>query len=150
MSATTRPWVYLTVLLIGLGILMLPSVGMAQSSSPPADSSAHAAAVDRVVKTFEEGAPKTLFASAAERVDLNVLGSRSYYSRSQAFYVVRDYFRHHPPRSFDVERTAQADASLFVMGIYRHDQADTPVRVMVRFDEGSTTWIFHELRIQVE
>jgi len=49
-----------------------------------------------------------------------------------------------------VERTAQADASLFVMGIYRHDQADTPVRVMVRFDEGSTTWIFHELRIQVE
>lgn len=138
----------LIALLLGTALLGLPHLGMAQSS-PSADSSAHAEAVDRVVQTFEKGTPETLFASAAERVELSVLGSRSYYSRSQAFYVIRDYLRQHAPRSFAIDRTAEADASLFVMGIYHHDQADTPVRVMVRFDEGSTAWVFHELRIEV-
>lgn len=137
------------MLFIGLGMLF-PSISTAQSSSPPPDSSAHAAAVDRVTTTFEDGSPETLFAAAAERIDLSVLGSRSYYSRSQAFYVVRDYFRQHAPRSFTIDRTTNTESSLFIMGTYHHNQADAPVRVVVRFDEGSTAWIFHELRIGVE
>ncbi len=100
------------------------------------------------MQAFEEGMPEALFTPAADRIDVSLLGSRSYYSQSQAFYVMRDYFRHHAPRSFSVDRTAEADASLFVMGTYHHAQADTPVYVMVRFDEGTTTWVLHEVRIE--
>lgn len=108
----------------------------------------HAPAVHRVVNTFEEGAPEQLFTPAAERIDVSLLGSRSYYSRSQAFYVMRDYFRHHAPRAFAVNRTARADASLFVMGTYHHAQSDAPVHVMVRFDQHDTAWMLREVRVE--
>jgi hypothetical protein len=131
------------------GVLPSPASGQSADASPE-DSTRHAA-VKRVVQTFEEGAPETLFNPAAERIDVSLLGSRSYYSQSQAFYVMRDYFRQHAPRAFTVNRTAQAETSLFVMGTYHHAQADAPVYVMVRFDTHdvarNAAWVFHEVRI---
>jgi hypothetical protein len=137
---------HLLLLLVGL-LGSMPYTATAQHTSP-ADSSAHQTAIHRVMQAFEEGMPEALFTPAADRIDVSLLGSRSYYSQSQAFYVMRDYFRHHAPRSFSVDRTAEADASLFVMGTYHHAQADTPVYVMVRFDEDATTWVLHEVRIE--
>ena len=146
--AAVRP-LALAALLVGTG----PALALAQDAeSALADSTEHSEAVHRVVQAFEEGTPETLFAPSAERIDVSVLGSRSYYSRSQAFYVMRDYFRQHAPRAFAVSRTAQAETSLFVMGTYHHAQADAPVRVMVRFDARNTSqdtaWIFREVRIE--
>ena len=126
----------------------VPAASWAQSSLP--DSVDTAPAVDRVTTAFQHGDPEALFATAADRVELSLLGSRSFYSASQGFYVMRNFLRQHPPKQFAVQRTAWADDSFFVMGHFQHTRADGPVRVIVRFDSDPPHWILHELRVEAE
>ena len=136
------------VVLCLLSIVYWHTPTLAQSAPP--DSMDTDPAVERVTTAFEHGNPESLFATTADRVELSLLGSRSYYSSSQGFYVLRDFLRQHPPKQFAVQRTAWADASFFVMGRYHHTRADAPVRVIVRFDSDPPDWILHELRVESE
>lgn len=127
-----------------------PAMQAKAQGSPSLDSLHTETAVDRVASAFKNGDADPLFGVTAERIDLNLLGSRSYYSRSQASYVLRDFFRHHRPTDFVIERSVEADASLFVMGVFHHDRADRPAQVMVRFEQGAESWVLHELRIEAD
>ncbi|MEM9996969.1 MAG: DUF4783 domain-containing protein, partial [Bacteroidota bacterium] len=87
--------------LVALGLAMT-----ATSVSAPAGADLQegpSAADSLLVPQFEEafgaGDAETLLRDAATRVELSLFGRASFYSRTQALFVMRDFFRRYPPEA---------------------------------------------------
>ncbi|MEF8816345.1 MAG: DUF4783 domain-containing protein [Salinibacter sp.] len=141
------------VLLFGLG--GAPSVAQGQ----PADSIATVsdsttegppAVARRVATAFSDGDARRLLTPSADRVEISLFGNRTFYSSSQAVYVLREFFRRHTPGRFVVGDVTEAGASYFVRGEYEEARRVRRHRVYVRLDQpdGEELWNLHELRIE--
>ncbi len=143
------------VVLLVIGIGGAPSVGRGQ----PADSTASgpgstiedtSAVARRVATAFAEGNARRLLTPSADRVEISLFGNRTFYSSSQAVYVLREFFRRHPSGRFAVGDVMEAGTSFFVRGEYEEARMARRHHVYVRLDQpqGKDLWNLHEVRIE--
>lgn len=104
--------------------------------------------VQRVEVAFQEGNPERLLTPAADRIEITLFGARTFYTRSQAFYVLEDFFKEYGPRRFEARDVTEAGSNTFVTGRYWHVRADRPLRVYVRLSDGDDQARLHEVRIE--
>ncbi len=139
-------------LVLGLG------GGLSAAQGQPADSSASVpdsttgppAVAQRVAAAFAEGDARRLLTPSADRVEISLFGNRTFYSSSQAVYVLREFFRSHPPGHFALGDVMEAGTSFFVRGEYEEARRVRRHRVYVRLDQsqGKDLWNLHEVRIE--
>ena len=104
-------------------------------------------ALKRVTRFFAQGDADALMEHAGERVDVTLLGSSDLFSRSQATYVVRDFFRHFPPARLDLNETSATEGNWFAAGRYWYQNGDAPLSVYLRLSVSNSEWELREIRI---
>ena len=145
----------LLVAFLVIGIAGPPPLAWGQ----PADSTAlsadsttalPSAVTQRVVTAFTEGNARRLLTPSADRVEISLFGSRTFYSSSQALYVLREFFRSHAPGRFVVADVMETGTSCFVQGRYEEARMTRRHHVYVRLDqsEDADLWSLHEVRIE--
>jgi len=137
----------LSLVLVALGFTA--SSVFAQSSVPDTTASLPSV-VERVQRALSAGAPSTLLTPAADRVEITLFGTRTFYSRDQAFYVLQNFFKEHGPRRFAVQDTVQTERTYFVTGTYWHTRDEQPLRIFVRLSAADARWKLQEVRIGTE
>jgi hypothetical protein len=133
----------LILLLVGFGVTAARGqVPIQETPAAVPDSVAH-----RVVTAFVEGDAETLLTPATDRVELSLFGARTFYSKAQAFYVLREFFDLHPPVDFQLSDVTAAENSCFVRGQFTHDEGQRPLQVYARFVAREAVWRLQEVRI---
>ncbi|WP_263785051.1 DUF4783 domain-containing protein [Salinibacter grassmerensis] len=144
----------LMVLLV-VGIGGAPSVVQGQAadsiaSVPDSTTEDTPAVARRVATAFAEGDARRLLTPSADRVEISLFGNRTFYSDSQAVYVLREFFRRHPSGRFAMGDVMAAGTSFFVRGEYEEARMARRHHVYVRLDQpqGEDLWNLHEVRIE--
>ena len=99
-------------------------------------------------EAFSAGDARAVLQGAAERVEVGVLGNSSQYSRSQAVYVLGQFFDDHPPRRFAWKDTSTSSGSRFLTGRYWHEASEHPLPVYLRLARKNGSWTLQEVRIE--
>lgn len=135
----------LVLLVTGLGA----SVAWGQAAPPPAGPDAVPdTVVERVSLAFQSGSAQRLLTPSADRVEVSLFGTRTFYSSAQAFYVLRDFFEAHPPTRFALSDTTGAGTSCFLRGRLEHTRDERTLQVYVRLvRHQDDAWQLHEVRI---
>lgn len=77
-------------------------------------------------------------------VDMNLDGEVAMYSKAQAEFVLRDFFKKHPSSDFSIVHTGSSKGGLqFAIGRYTSN-SDT-FDVVIRVKEVSGTYLIHEI-----
>ena len=98
---------------------------------------------------FADGAAADVLERAAGQLDLTVLGVNALYSRSQATYVLDNFFRLHPPQRCILQAPSEAAGNWFVTGSYRSTNSEQPFSVYLRLSKKGTEWELREIRIDL-
>lgn len=150
--------------------ILLASFGAQASAPPPNDSLAVPAFVEalasgcefagfeaqvderealrRIERAMASGDIRSLFYSFSEQVEVMIHGEGSMYSRAQATYVMRDFFRAYPPEQFELDDVARARDSHIAMGEYWYRGEEQAMRVYLRMRLRDGRWELKELRIE--
>ncbi len=138
-----------------LVLVLLTVIGGAPSVAwgQPADSTGQEeppAVVQRIASAFADGDAGRLLTPAADRVEITLFGTRTFYSSAQALYVLREFFRRHTPRRFQVRDVMETGTNCFVQGEYEQVRRARRLQVYVRLGqpEGEELWHLHEIRIE--
>lgn len=143
--ATMTPVRVLFLLLLLLGGGVTAACGQVPIQETPA--AVPDSVVERVVTAFADGEAEPLLTPATDRVEVSLFGARTFYSRAQAFYVLREFFDAHPPADFQLSDITATEHSCFVQGQYAHDGGDISLQVYVRLAARDETWRLQEVRI---
>ena len=92
-------------------------------------------ALSQIDRAFKQGDARALVAPAADRLDVSLFGAGMQYSRSQALYVMQDFFKEYPPQRLEWQSNSEAEGSRFAMGRYWYEGGGAPLRVYVRLQE---------------
>lgn len=139
-------YVILVAVLVGLGPSPVWGQDDVRSSHNAPD-----AVVERISTAFENGDVQRLLSDGTDRVEISLFGTRTFYSSGQAFYVLRDFFKTHPPANFVVDDATGAGKSCFVRGRFQHTRGERSLQVYVRLvEEEGDTWRVQEVRIDPE
>lgn len=133
----------LIVLLIGLSLS--PAWGQDQSSAIP--EGVPDAVVKRVTTAFTDGNPQLLLSPSADRVEVSLFGTRTFYSSAQAFYVLRDFFDSYPPAEFVLGDATGTGNFCFLRGQFDHMRDERTLQIYVRLVQRGGVWELHEVRI---
>lgn len=136
----------LVLLLIGMG----PSVVRGQSSDTSGTAVIRDTLVQRVSTAFADGSAQRLLTPSADRVEVGLFGTNTFYSNAQAFYVLRDFFDTHPPADFAVGDVTEAGNSFFVRGQFDHNRDARTLQVYVRLVQREEAWELQEVRINAD
>lgn len=122
------------------------SLGRAADST----SAKRSAVTRRVASAFSEGNASRLLSPSADRIEISLFGTRTFYSSAQALYVLRKFFRSHAPRRFAVGDVMETGTTCFVQGAYEEVRMERRLRVYVRLDrpEGEAPWRLQEVRVE--
>lgn len=137
-----------SLLLLTFALSFSGRAAQGQTPSEPTDDQAIATLAQHVTSGFEAGDARTLLQDAADRVEISLFGTRTFYSRGQAFYVVDNFFQEYGPRRFALEDTVAADGSSFLTGRYWHVRTDRPLQVFIRMGTPDQQWKIQEVRIE--
>ncbi len=139
------PWLAAvgTTLLVA-AFLLLPASAAAQRFAD------EGTVLTRVEKAFASGNARALMEPASERVEISLFGTSTQYSRSQAAFVLRDFFDEHPPRGYAFENVSETEGSRYAAGHYWYKGGGgTPLRVYVRLSQnGEEEWAIREIRVE--
>ena len=138
-----------------IGVAGLPSGARGQASDSLAQASdttneETSVVAQRVATAFTEGNARRLLSPSADRVEISLFGARTFYSSAQALYVLREFFRSHAPRDFQVRDVMKTGTNCFVRGEYEQASRTRRLQVYVRLGqpEGGDFWHLHEVRIE--
>jgi len=139
--------VSMMVLLAGLGTTAAQGQNQNEEPAPAVPDTV----VQRVTTAFQAGNARRLLSPAADRIEVSLFGTRTFYSSAQAFYVLREFFDTHSPVDFVLVDATGAGKSCFLRGRLAPARDERPLQVYVRLVRGGTeTWQLHEVRIDSE
>lgn len=131
---------HVAALVAGLGLLLVLHVPVrAQNTGRDA--------ILQLQKAFEQGSPEMLLGGSSERLDITLFGASAIYSRAQAQYVMKNFFREYPPVRFRLQEPSQREDNWFVAGSYWYGHAADPLWVYVRLRRQGDSWELREIRI---
>lgn len=139
------PTVRLALIFLLVGVGTSAARGQVPVQDPPA--SVPDSVAQRVVTAFVKGNAETLLTPATDRVEVSLFGARTFYSKAQAFYVLREFFEAHPPVDFRLNDVTAAERSCFVRGQFTHDAGQQSLQVYVRLAVRDEAWQLQEVRI---
>lgn len=124
-----------------LAVLTLSLIAAAPARSQ--DPSAALLAV--VEQAFSTADTDSITSMSAERIEIAVLGKSRLYSRTQARYVLRDFFKQYPPLQVKLSVPSTTEKGLFAAGTYRFATDREPLRMYVRLRRHESSWALREI-----
>lgn len=114
-----RPNIYLIIVL--LNVILLHEL--------PAQSDV----MGNVRAALKAGSSKELSKHFNEMVELNLDGEKSSYSKTQAEFVLKDFFKNHPPSDFQYIHQGASKGNLLKYAIGKYTYANGSFRVLILF-----------------
>lgn len=124
-------------------ILLIPIL----LAMPAAAQSEHAVLLE-IESALESGDVSALSRHSSERIELTLFGVSSVYSRSQAMYVLTEFFREYQPGRTILDEPSRSGSDSFVLGEYHYLQAEQPLRVFLRLKNSADRWELREIRFE--
>lgn len=113
---------FLYVLTIFMVVCMIPRHLFAQSE-----------VINNVRASLKAGSSKELVKSFNTKVELNFDGKKSTYSRTQAEFVLKDFFKKYPPTDFQyIHQGASRQGLTYVIGNYSYDGGSFRVLLYIK------------------
>lgn len=111
-----------TVLMILLSVWVLPLAVQAQSE-----------VMNDIRAAIKSGSSKELSQYLNSEVELYFYGEMSSYSRTQAEYVLKDFFKENPPRNFIYKHQGSSkDGQLYAIGEYTYDNGTYSILLRIK------------------
>ncbi|MDN3687991.1 DUF4783 domain-containing protein [Cyclobacterium jeungdonense] len=80
---------------------------------------------------LEEGSSQEIVNYLDDRVEISFNNDKRDFSKSQAQIVLRDFFRNHPSKGFQLQQEGKSSATLsYLIGTYRSSEGD--FRLLIR------------------
>ena len=106
-------------------------------------------AIAQVKETIKAGSAKELAKYLYQTVDVTIEGDVQSYSKSQAEFVFRDFFRQHPPAEFSIiHQGSSKGGQPFAIGQYKSG-SDT-YRVFMKIKATGNQQLLHEISFSKE
>ena len=86
----------------------------------------------QIQRAFAHGDTGSLIRISGEHLEVTLFGMPTLYSRAQTEYVLRAFFREHPPERFVLERRLRSGDDWYAVGQYWHRREANPYRVTIR------------------
>jgi len=100
--------------------------------------------VNQIKETIKAGSAKELSGFLNQTVDVTIDGNVQSYSKAQAEFVFRDFFKQHPPSEFSIiHQGSSKGGQPFAIGQYKSD-AET-YRVFMKIKTINNTQLVHEI-----
>ncbi|MEZ4699706.1 MAG: DUF4783 domain-containing protein [Rhodothermales bacterium] len=117
-------------------------------SFPAAAQSPNDAVIHDVQEAIQRGNAEALSPHLEPRVDVSIFGVQTLYSRAQTEYVMRAFFRDHPPEQFVIQRTVEEKGTWLATGRYWNRGDAHPYRVTLVFRERAGAVQVRSIRIE--
>ncbi|MGC1242856.1 MAG: DUF4783 domain-containing protein [Chryseosolibacter sp.] len=102
-----------------------------------------------VRETIKAGSSKELSKYLFQTVDVTIEGKVQSYSKAQAEFVFRDFFRQHPPSEFNIiHQGSSKGGQPFAIGQYK--SADETYRVFMKIKSVNKQQFLHEISFSKE
>jgi len=103
----------------------------------------------QVRETIKAGSAKELSKYLFQTVDVTIEGKVQSYSKAQAEFVFRDFFRQHPPSEFNIiHQGSSKGGQPFAIGQYK--SADETFRVFMKVKSVNKEQLLHEISFSKE
>jgi hypothetical protein len=103
----------------------------------------------QVRESIKAGSAKELSRFLFQTVDVTVEGKVQSYSKAQAEFVFRDFFRQHPPSEFNIiHQGSSKGGQPFAIGQYK--SADETFRVFMKVKSVNNQQLLHEISFSKE
>ncbi|MBN8576437.1 MAG: DUF4783 domain-containing protein [Cyclobacteriaceae bacterium] len=123
----TKKWVYTIVLLF----LTLALKAQGDLFAPMRDA-------------VKAGNAKELVKYVNQSVEINIEGEINTYSKAQAEFVLRDFFKKYPVSEFSISHTGSSKNGLqYAIGTYKSNS--TQLTVLIRVKQSGNTNLIHEI-----
>lgn len=105
--------------------------------------------IDMIKETLKAGSSKELSRYLNQTVDVTIEGKVESYSKPQAEFVFRDFFKQHPPSDFSIIHQGSSQGGKpFAIGQYKSGQ-DT-YRVFMKIKSNGNQQLLHEISFSRE
>lgn len=123
----SKKWVF-----VGL-LLLISQLGWAQTEIfSPIKDALKAGSAKEAVKYFNQS------------LDINIEGELNTYSKAQAEFVLRDFFKKHPPSDFTIVHTGSSKGGLqYAIGNLKSN--GDLYTVLIRVKQTGNTYLVHEI-----
>jgi hypothetical protein len=103
----------------------------------------------QVKETIKAGSAKELSKYLFQTVDVTIEGKVQSYSKAQAEFVFRDFFKQHPPAEFSIiHQGSSKGGQPFAIGQYK--SADETYRVFMKIKSVNNQQLLHEISFSKE
>src|SRR5687768_1050127 len=103
----------------------------------------------QVKETIKAGSSKELSKYLFQTVDVTIEGKVQSYSKAQAEFVFRDFFRQHPPAEFNIiHQGSSKGGQPFAIGQYK--SVDGTYRVFMKIKSVNRQQLLHEISFSKE
>ena len=114
-------YVTLFVWIVGLGVLVNPA--RAHLQDDPAE------AKQIVQRAIEDGDARLISQFSGKYTEVSILGASTLYSRAQTVYILKAFFRDHPPESFSFQHQLRVGKEWYFHGRYWYRGQSKPYRL---------------------
>lgn len=105
--------------------------------------------IGQVRETIKAGSAKELAKYLNQNVDVMIDEQMQTYSKAQAEFVLRDFFRAHPPSEFNIiHHGSSKGGQPFAIGLYKSGTETYRVFMKIKNDNGQQ--LVHEIRFSKE
>jgi hypothetical protein len=112
-------------------------------------SNAQSEVIYQVRETIKAGSAKELSKYLFQTVDVTIEGKVQSYSKAQAEFVFRDFFRQHPPAEFNIiHQGSSKGGQPFAIGQYK--SSDETYRVFMKIKSVNNQQLLHEISFSKE
>lgn len=100
--------------------------------------------INDVKEAIKTGSSKEIAKFLNQNVDVTLEGEMQSYSKTQAEYVLKDFFKNNPPSSFTIVHQGASKGGLpYAIGQYM--SKDDTYRVWLRIKNTSNKYLIHEI-----
>ena len=93
---------------------------------------------------LKAGSAKEAVKSFNQSLDINLEGEIKTYSKAQAEFVLRDFFKKHPPTDFSIVHTGSSKGGLqYAIGNYKSNSET--YNVLIRVKQTGNNYLVHEI-----
>lgn len=115
--------------------LLAPGISSAQNQAD---------VIGQVKETIKAGSAKELSKFLNQTIDVTIDDKMQSYSKAQAEFVLRDFFKQHPPNEFDIiHQGSSRGGQPFAIGQYK--SASDTYRVFMKIKVVSNHQLVHEI-----
>ncbi len=92
--------------------------------------------LSQIEQGLRKGEVALLLPYLHDPVEIAISGKAKMYSRTQAEYVLRDFFKAHPPKGFTFMHRGRSESVLYAIGAYHAQSEQWDVSIFGRVERG--------------